>query len=313
MTDFFVSYTGIDKGHAEWIAYVLEEEGYSVIIQAWDFRPGNNFVLAMQKAAAEAEHTVMVLSPDYLKSLYAAPEWATAFGDDPTGVRRKVVPVMVRPCTPTGLLAPIVHISLVDLDEDAARAELIAGVQSARAKPSQRPAFPGKAAVEPKAFPDADVEMAPSPRRPLVPGLRAVPSDRERRRFLKRGFETVRKHFEANARQAGQGEPRLQFDVEMESKSDLRAECFLDGSSTARCRIWLGGLSSDNSICYAQGQHFSDTSYNDLLTVEASDTLYFSAMMSMGHSRIEQEFDVKQMNADQAADYLWARFTSTIR
>ncbi len=36
---FFVSYNGRDKHWAEWIAWILEEAGYSVIIQAWDFRP----------------------------------------------------------------------------------------------------------------------------------------------------------------------------------------------------------------------------------------------------------------------------------
>jgi hypothetical protein len=65
MTDFFVSYTLADKVWAEWIAYVLEEAGWSVIIQAWDFRPGSNFVMEMQRAASEASRTVMVLSPDY--------------------------------------------------------------------------------------------------------------------------------------------------------------------------------------------------------------------------------------------------------
>lgn len=47
MKDFFISYTGNDRPWAEWIAWVLEEAGYSVVIQAWDFRPGGNFVLDM--------------------------------------------------------------------------------------------------------------------------------------------------------------------------------------------------------------------------------------------------------------------------
>ena len=76
MADFFVSYTSADKAWAEWIGYVLEEEGFAVDIQVWDFRPGNNFVLEMQRAATEADRTIMVLSPDYLKSQFASPEWA---------------------------------------------------------------------------------------------------------------------------------------------------------------------------------------------------------------------------------------------
>ncbi|NEI53222.1 TIR domain-containing protein [Rhizobium leguminosarum] len=62
MKDFFISYTHADVKWAEWIAFVLEEESFSTIIQAWDFRPGSNFVLEMQNAAATAARTIIVLS-----------------------------------------------------------------------------------------------------------------------------------------------------------------------------------------------------------------------------------------------------------
>jgi hypothetical protein len=38
--DFFVSYSGADRAWAEWIAWVLKEERYIVVLQVWDFRPG---------------------------------------------------------------------------------------------------------------------------------------------------------------------------------------------------------------------------------------------------------------------------------
>ena len=49
--DFFISYTGADKKWAEWIAWQLEEAQYSTVLQAWDFRPGMDFVLEMDKAS----------------------------------------------------------------------------------------------------------------------------------------------------------------------------------------------------------------------------------------------------------------------
>src|ERR1700726_1682479 len=61
MKDFFISYTKTDKAWAEWIAWTLEAAGYSTVIQAWDFRPGSNFVLEMQRAANEAKRTIAVL------------------------------------------------------------------------------------------------------------------------------------------------------------------------------------------------------------------------------------------------------------
>jgi hypothetical protein len=51
MKDFFISYNKADRSWAEWIAWQLEEAKYSVVVQAWDFRPGSNFVLEMQKTA----------------------------------------------------------------------------------------------------------------------------------------------------------------------------------------------------------------------------------------------------------------------
>ena len=50
-TNFFVSYTGADEAWAEWIAFALERAGFTTVIQAWDFRPGSNFVIEMQNAA----------------------------------------------------------------------------------------------------------------------------------------------------------------------------------------------------------------------------------------------------------------------
>lgn len=136
MKDFFISYTLADKDWATWIAFILEEQNFSTVIQAWDFRPGSNFVLEMQRAAAEAKRTIMVLSPEYLRSQFASPEWAAAFSSDPQGIERKLVPVRVRSCDPTGLLSSIVQIRLDGLSEQNARTALIDGIDDRRAKPA---------------------------------------------------------------------------------------------------------------------------------------------------------------------------------
>ncbi len=118
-----------------WIGFVLEEEGFTVVIQAWDFRPGSNFVLEMQRAETAADRTIMVLSLDYLNPQFASPEWAAAFAQDSQGLKRKLVPVMVRQCQPPGLLSSVVHISLVGEDESVAQGLLLNGLNAKRAKP----------------------------------------------------------------------------------------------------------------------------------------------------------------------------------
>src|SRR4051812_50048708 len=75
--DFFVSFNKADRSWATWIAWVLEEAGYTVFFQDWDFK--GNFVLEMDKAHQQSSRTIAVLSPDYLASRFTAPEWAARF------------------------------------------------------------------------------------------------------------------------------------------------------------------------------------------------------------------------------------------
>jgi tetratricopeptide (TPR) repeat protein len=158
MADFFVSYTQADRPWAEWITWTLEEAGYTAVIQAWDFRPGGNFVVEMHRAAESAERTLAVLSPDYLGSLYATAEWAAAFAQDPDGSRGKLLPVRVRAVQLSGLLAAVVAIDLVGLDTGAAREKLLAGLARSRAKPQTVPSFPG---VPRPGFPGAPAAAEP--------------------------------------------------------------------------------------------------------------------------------------------------------
>jgi hypothetical protein len=142
--DFFVSYNRHDRNWAEWIAWQLENAGYTTVIQAWDFRPGGNFVTDMQKATTNSERTIAVLSPDYLASKFTQPEWNAAFALDPTGEKGLLLPVKVRECELTGLLPQIVHIDLTGLSADDANHALLSGVMRGRVKPTVPPTFPGR-------------------------------------------------------------------------------------------------------------------------------------------------------------------------
>ena len=143
MKDFFISYNRADENWAEWIAWQLEEAGYSVMIQAWDFKAGKNFVLEMQKAATECEATIAVLSENYLHAQYPQPEWAAAFAQDPTGKKRQIIPIRIQPCVLRGLLTAIIYIDLVGVKEDEAKTKLLAKIKAEREKPTTEPIFPG--------------------------------------------------------------------------------------------------------------------------------------------------------------------------
>jgi hypothetical protein len=142
LKDFFISYTEIDKPWAEWIGWVLEEAGYSAVLQHWDFAEAGNFVLDMHRAVAEASQTIAVLSQEYLCSKFCAAEWIAAFAKDPDGLKHRLLPVRARECQLDGLRTAITHIDLVGLDGQCAEQRLLSRVRRKRGKPTERPPFP---------------------------------------------------------------------------------------------------------------------------------------------------------------------------
>jgi tetratricopeptide (TPR) repeat protein len=138
---FFVSYTAVDRAWAEWIAWQLEAAGHRVVVQAWDFRPGENFIINMLRALDSSDRTLAVVSAAYLESVYGSDEWTAAFIHDRPG-ETSVLAVRVEDVPLPRLLRPWIYVDLVGVDQEAATRQLLDGVRPGRRKPEQPPAFP---------------------------------------------------------------------------------------------------------------------------------------------------------------------------
>jgi tetratricopeptide (TPR) repeat protein len=166
--DFFVSYTQADRAWAEWLAWELEAAGYTTLLQAWDMPAGTAFVHAMDQAVQHTRHTILVLSPTYLRSEMTEAEWRPGFKADPSGKQRRLLPVRVEDCEPTGLLADRVWIDLAGTDEATARARLREEIPRALRGP-------GRPTVPPR-FPRTPAPAAERPRFPTaLPSVWNVP------------------------------------------------------------------------------------------------------------------------------------------
>ncbi|WIM93430.1 toll/interleukin-1 receptor domain-containing protein [Actinoplanes oblitus] len=151
--DFFISFTKPDQEWARWIVdlikEVVNEDGQPcrALYQEDDFVPGTNWIHLIDKGLRQCRRVLPILSPAYLEdSQYGAAEWQAAWSKDPNGLLRHLVPVRVLSCQPAGLLGAIVHIDLVGLRKDAARAALLLGLDAAIRGPRRRRAaapFPG--------------------------------------------------------------------------------------------------------------------------------------------------------------------------
>ena len=169
--DFFISYTQADRRWAEWIAWQLQGT-YRVIIQAWDFAPGTNFLAKMDEALQGSGRTLLVLTPAALSSRYVREEWTAALQQE------RLVPVRVVEFDPAGLLGARSYIDLVGLDEDGARERLIESLKPPT-RPDTTPAFPGHDAVSEPAL--AERPTYPGALPPAAPTFQ--PSEKTERRI----------------------------------------------------------------------------------------------------------------------------------
>jgi hypothetical protein len=315
--DFFISYTSLDANWAEWIAWVLEDQGLSVKLQAWDFTPGSNFVIEMHRAAIEASRTIAVLSPDYLRSQFGSPEWAAAFADDPEGFKRRLVPVRIQECQVEGLLKSIVYIDLVGTDDAEAQRRLLRGLSGQRVKPLQRPGFPGAGArsainQQRPEFPGRDhgpLDSGGMTSSSYIPNVRRAPSDLDKRRLIQRTFDTLIRHFDGSLTVLAKRHQGTDYDLTKIGPTKFTAEIFVDGKSRRCCKIWLGTLLHDNSIAYSEND-FGD-SFNELLT-PTQEGLALVATMNMSTGAEAEGLNVNHLSPEEAAEYLWRRFVSRL-
>ena len=127
---FFISYTKADEDRATWIAEILEKEKHTVIIQAWDFRPGDNFVAKINESLKNCDKLILVLSENYLRSKWCEAEWTAKFSEQIHLNESKIIPIRIDSVVPKGLLSSLVYIDIVDKSENEARELILDGIKN---------------------------------------------------------------------------------------------------------------------------------------------------------------------------------------
>ncbi|MDP6634124.1 MAG: toll/interleukin-1 receptor domain-containing protein [Phycisphaerae bacterium] len=151
-----------------------------------------------------------------------------------------------------------------------------------------------------------------APRIPL-PKVKKHFSQRDRDLFLREALATVKSYFKRALTELDSQNQEIQTDFMEVHNFKFRCTVYLRGEVSSRCKIWLGGMRSSDSICYATGEFSidSDNSYNDMLSVSDDDqTLGFSPSgMWLGGLQDSRE---ELLNATEAAEHLWRRFTENL-
>ncbi len=138
----FVSYAAADRRWAEWVAWQLRACGFEPLLEAWHAVPGMNLVQWLDSVLVRADRLLLVLSESYLTETAASVQWQAGF----SVTDNRLVPVKVGACSPRGLLANLMVIDLVGLDEEDSTTALLEGLRAVArgsAMPEGAPSFPG--------------------------------------------------------------------------------------------------------------------------------------------------------------------------
>ncbi|MFD4142350.1 FxSxx-COOH system tetratricopeptide repeat protein [Streptomyces sp. NPDC058572] len=133
----FVSHAGADRAWAEWVAWQLQDAGYEVELDCWDWGAGDNFVLKMNEALGSGRMLALFSEAYFDPERFTTQEWTAV-----VAAKEKLIPLRLDAASAPQVLRPLIAPSLEGLEVDEARRVLLEAVAGPR-RPDGEPAFPG--------------------------------------------------------------------------------------------------------------------------------------------------------------------------
>lgn len=147
-----------------------------------------------------------------------------------------------------------------------------------------------------------------------MPEIKKQFTQRDRDLFLRDAFGKVKKYFSDGLNEIEKRQQDVEADFLEVDNLRFVATIYVRGEIACRCKIWMGGLHSLDSILYQSGQCSidNDNSFNDMLSVsDDGRSLGLSPSgMWLGES---YETEANSFNGAKAAEYLWRKFTDDMR
>ena len=146
-----------------------------------------------------------------------------------------------------------------------------------------------------------------------LPKIKKEYTQRDKDIFLREALTTVRAYFQDALKELEHSYQEVQTDFMEIHNFKFICTVYVRGQVANRCKIWLGGMMSTDSIAYQTGEFSIDTdnSFNALLRVnDGEQSLGFdcSGMWFGSYGNQQEQF----VNAQEAAELLWRKFTDDL-
>jgi non-specific serine/threonine protein kinase len=115
--DVFISYSHTDQAWvSNWLMPRLEASGVRVCVDFRDFEIGAPSLVNMERAVEQSRKTLLILTPDWVHSEWANFESLLIQTEDPIGLRRRMLPLMLEPCQPPKRVSIFTYADFTEAD-----------------------------------------------------------------------------------------------------------------------------------------------------------------------------------------------------
>lgn len=313
MTRAFISYSHADDAlRAEFDKHLslLRRQG---LIDLWSDQripAGGELVPQISAELEAADIIILLISPDFMASDYCygiEMKRAMQRHHDGTTV---VIPIILRPVdwhtAPFGALKAVPRdgkpvTKWLTLDD--AFLDVVQALRSLLAPRStsttQTTASPSPASMAP-----GGAVIAPSRPRSGALSLAREFNDIDRDGFLDEAFAYIRTYFDNSLQALGERNPGIASRMHRISHAGFTVTLYRDGSKQAGCYIRVSdGFGRDRSIRYSNDDSAHDSSYNEMLSLEADRHTLCLTPMTRSWSG-----SASKLTHEGAAEHLWQLF-----
>jgi TIR domain len=302
--DIFVCHAGEDKDDVvRPLVEALSEAGVSCWYDEAEIQWGDSITQKVNEGLASSKFVVVVFSPAFVQKNWPQRELNSVLNQEASSGEVKVLPLLVGTekkkkeiLSKYALLNDKQYLPWggdVGAIVDAILSRLGRGGTSAKNK-------------------RASSQDGIGVRIPL-PKLKKKFTQRDRDLFLRNAFTVVKQFFKEGLEELERQNEELDTDLAEVTNFKFLSTIYLKGEVAARCKIWVGGPSSSDAIAYYEGRSYtdSDSSYHDMLSVADDEQALGFKPSGMWFRAPEYQRD-QLLTAEQAAEYLWQRFTERL-
>ena len=302
MRDIFICHAGEDK---EEIVRPMVESFNQAGISCWydeaEIKWGDSVVQKVDDGLASSRYVIVVFSINFIQKNWPQRELNSVLNQEATTGEVKVLPLLVGSQEEKRQILnqyPLLNDKLY-LPWDGNLRNIVTALQS-------------------RLNPDEASQMKQIKSHTLglnvpLPKIKKEFTQRDKDLFLKNSFVIIKDYFQNALQALSQQYQEVDTDFTEVHNFKFISTIYVRGEIGNKCKIWIGGLSSSDSIAYHEGEFAmdGDNSFNDMLSIEDDEQSLGLKPSMMWHGGYQDERE-KILTAEGGAEYLWKKFTNSL-